>query len=160
MKEASDAWENNQTDLAIKFYKDILKIDSKNSKANLWLGILHFDNNDFDNALSFLRKFKDLKPKDYRSSLYLGHIYLKKKDFILAIEEYENVLNKIKIYSVSNFKDYYNGKYDAFFNIAFANFALENFTKTIDFTNKALKIKPDCKMTNDLKMIAYDELKK
>ena len=61
----------------ISKYKEILKIDAKNSTVNYRLGLIYYGREDFTSAYKFFEQVVNLYPFDYNSSLYLAWTNLK-----------------------------------------------------------------------------------
>jgi len=59
-------------DLIITQYKDILKIDPKNSTVNYKLGLIYYERADFTSAHKCFEQVVNLYPFDYYGTLYLG----------------------------------------------------------------------------------------
>lgn len=53
-------------------YVEILKIDSQNTIANYWLGVIYYNRKDYVNAIKLFEKVVNLYPLDYDSSIMLA----------------------------------------------------------------------------------------
>lgn len=53
-------------------YLNILKIDSQNTLANYWLGVIYYNRKDYANAEKLFEKIVNLYPLDYDSVIMLG----------------------------------------------------------------------------------------
>ncbi len=62
----------NNADKLKDVYKEILKKDANNYKANLNLALLFFNEGDYLNSIVFLEKIVEDYPSDYSANLYLG----------------------------------------------------------------------------------------
>lgn len=61
----------------ISQYKDILKIDAKNSTANYRLGLIYYTREDYQTAYKYFEQVVNLYPFDYNSTLYYAWTNLK-----------------------------------------------------------------------------------
>ncbi len=116
-------------DGAIKQYEDALKMDPKNAKAHLLLGLTYANKGDLDKALRFTEYALTLE-KSYAAYHNLGLIYANKSDYQNAIDAYENAL---KLNPSSANEWYQLGRVYA---------ASGNFAEGINAYKKAIAINP------------------
>ena len=82
-----------ETDKAIALYKEVLSLDSSNSKTKTNLGVMFMRMGDADTALSFfLDAYKSEKSFELENNL--GSAYLAKKDYANATTHFQNALKK------------------------------------------------------------------
>lgn len=74
-------------------YKDILKLDPKNSKANYYLGSIYFYRKDYNNARKFLQEVVNLYPFDREAGLLLAWSYYYLGNKPEAKKMFHHVLN-------------------------------------------------------------------
>jgi len=64
---AIESWEKVKEN-----YLEILKIDSQNTVANYWLGVMYYNAKDYSNGQKLFEKVVNLYPLDYDSTIMLG----------------------------------------------------------------------------------------
>ncbi|MDZ4668318.1 MAG: tetratricopeptide repeat protein [bacterium] len=74
-------------------YKNILKLDGKNSKANYYLGSIYFYRKDYANAKKYLQEVYNLYPFDREAGLLLGWSYYYLGNKVEAKNLFQHVLN-------------------------------------------------------------------
>ena len=155
LQRAADAWQKNETKLALELYDDLLKIDPNNSEALFWMGVLLDQKGKYHESIQSLERAKILKPEDYQISYLLGIVYLKTDQYKLALINCEMALRTLKTKRVSESKQYFDVKFDLFYNMAMVYMNLSDYEKAIEFADKALSVSPQNKQADNLKMSAY-----
>ena len=79
-------------------YKEILRRDPKNTKANYYMGLIYYNRKDYTNAKKFLMEVYQLYPFDLDACLLLGwtHYFLGNK------VEAKKMFNKVLLQQASN----------------------------------------------------------
>ena len=78
-------------DGAIKEFEKALKLDPKNSKAHILMGLTYANKGDLDKALKFTQ-YAIMLEKSYAGFHNLGLIYANKGEYQNAVDAYENAL--------------------------------------------------------------------
>ena len=65
-----------QVERMLSLYGDILKIDSQNTQANYWTGVIYLNRKSYDKAARYFERVVNLYPFDYDSNLSLAWAYI------------------------------------------------------------------------------------
>lgn len=116
---------------AISELENILKLDSNNIDALMYLGEIYFNLKEYYMAKINFEKILVLDNNDISSHLYLGRIYLNLMNYEKALLEFKEVLSLDK------------NNLDAIFYLSGAYFNLENYTETIINLKRFLELDKD-----------------
>lgn len=75
MADAAFALTSNEMDKAADFYREVISLDSRFTKAYVGLGAIYFQQDDFDQALRNFTVAQKLAPNDFAIARYLGYCY-------------------------------------------------------------------------------------
>ena len=75
MADAAFALTTNEVDKAAEFYQEVIRLDSKYTKAYVGLGAIFFQQDDFDQALRNFTVAQKLAPNDFTIARYLGYCH-------------------------------------------------------------------------------------
>ena len=114
---------------AIKEYEEALKLEPKNIKAYLSLGLIYANSGDLSKALHYAEKASQIDPS-YTSFYNLGLIYATKKEPSKAVESFERAL---AINPTSYLAEYQRG-------LAYAS--QEDYDKAIECYNHVIELNP------------------
>jgi len=84
---------NNKFDEAEKIYKEIIKLDNKNSDSYCALGTINAIKKRYKEALDFFDITTKLEPKNYYAFNNLGTIFFNFKKFTTALEYYNKAIS-------------------------------------------------------------------
>ena len=142
----------NVFETAEKLYLKVLDKDPKNFEGQLWLGSLYSEKGQFPKAIELLEGAIEQRPTDVRPYYNLGLLQAKLKRQELAIEIFKRGLEQPKINK--------NRKVELLYNIGRLKIDLKDFGSAIDFANKVLAVDSKNKKAQELKMYAFERMKK
>jgi len=87
-----ELFNNNRFDEAEKIYKEIIKLDNKNSDSYCALGTINAIRKNYKEALNFFDITTQLEPKNYFAFNNLGTICFKFQKFTAALEYYNKAI--------------------------------------------------------------------
>ncbi len=110
------------------YLKQLIKIDSKNSEAYRYLGVIYAVQKDLSNAIEYLNSSLRLSPKNYLTLTNLGTVYVKQKNFDQAYNCFSKALKINPSY------------HEAWSELGLLNFETRNYETALSNYETALKI--------------------
>jgi len=159
-------------DEAIKHYNKAIELKSDYAKAYYYAGVIYIGKKDLDKAIDYFKKFLDLKPgypNNVEASITMAFLYFFKYDYKNADEYFKKVIeyspDKAEAYydvgdiyydriknvekAVEYFKHAIEQKADfadAYSYLGTISRDEEDYTKAIEYYEKALQLKPSLKV--------------
>jgi tetratricopeptide (TPR) repeat protein len=152
LNNAAKAFRDNDFEKAEKFYLQVLDKDSENFEGQLWLGSLYSETEKYPKAIELLESAIALKPNDFQPYFNLGLLYVKMQRKELAFEFFERALKNCKLTK--------SRKAELFYNIGRLKIDLKEYGQAIDYANKALAIHPNYEQAEQIKMYAFQMIRK
>ncbi len=120
----------NETDMAIKYYEDIIKIHSKLPRVHYRLALAYLDKGLFDPAVQELRKELFVNPQNYDALCKLGELYIEAGEPSNALPLYQKA------------KDIMPEKFRAYLGLGMANWKLDKMEEAKENFQQVLSINP------------------